>query len=248
VSTKPDWLTSDEVRNVRVDLAAVHRIAVMEGWHEGTWNHFSAKVPGHDDHMLVTPGRTHFSRVTASNLLLAAPDGTILDGDGLPNESAWAIHHPLHRARPEVGCALHAHTPYATALASLDGWQLNERGGQHAAKFYKRMAYYEYQGTVTATKEGKQIAEALENKRVLILANHGVLVVGETVEEAALYLLVLERACQTELLAMSTGHSIHKIPKSVAKGISNHVPGFGELGYLKAMKAVLDQRGDDYAA
>ncbi len=246
MSDRPSWVASEEIRKVRVDLAAVHRIAVMEGWHEGTWNHFSAKVPGHDDHMLLTPGQTHFSRVTASNLLLAAPDGTILDGDGLPNESAWAIHSPVHKARPEVGCALHAHPAYATALASLDGWELNERGGQHAAKFYRRLAYYEYQGTVTATKEGKQIADALENQRALIMANHGVLVVGETVEEAALYLLVLERACRTELLALSTGYSIHKIPKLVAKAISNHVPGFGELGYLDAMKAVLDQQGDDY--
>jgi ribulose-5-phosphate 4-epimerase/fuculose-1-phosphate aldolase len=238
---------SKEVRDVRVDLAAVHRVAVMEGWHEGTWNHFSAKVPEHEDHLLLTPGHTHFSRVSASNLLLAGPDGTILDGSGVPNESAWAIHHPLHEARPDVGCALHAHTPYATALSTLDGWQLNERAHQHSAKFFRRMAYYDYQGTVTSTKEGEQIAEALEEKRALIMANHGVLVVGETIEEAALYLLVLERACRTELLAMSTGYPISKMPKAVAKKISNHVPGFGELGYLDAMKAVLDHRGEDYA-
>ncbi len=246
-STARKRSAAGRLRSLRADLAAVHRIAVLEGWHEGTWNHFSARVPGRANRLLLTPGRTHFSRVQASNLLLVDAKGRVVEGSGTPNISAWAIHRAIYLARPDVGCALHAHPPYATALSCLEGWRMQVRAGQDAAKFYRRVAYYDYRGTVTAEEEGDEIAAALGDHRALIMANHGVLVVGTTIEEAVLYLLVLERACRTELLALSTGRAIGRIPKRVARAVSDGEPGFGELGYLDAMKDVLDHRGEDYA-
>ena len=239
--------TAQAVAQTRIDLAATHRIAVLENLHEGTWNHFSTKVPGRPDHILLSPGRTHFSRVTASSLVMTNEKGAVVEGNGTPNISAWAIHQPIQQARPDVFCALHVHSPYATALASIDGWRFNERAGQHAGNFYGKVAYFDYEGIVTEAEEGEHMAACIGDNKVLFLANHGVLVVGETVEIAMLQLLSLERACQTELLALWTGRSIREIPKEVAHAVANRKDGFGEVGYLDAMKDVLDHEGQDYA-
>lgn len=215
--------------------------------HEGTWNHFSTKVPGRPNHLLLSPGHTHFSRVTTSSLVMTNEEGAVVEGDGIPNISAWAIHQPIQQARPDVFCALHVHSPYATALASIDGWRFNKRAGQLAANFYGKVAYFDYEGIVTEAEEGERMAECIGDNKALFMANHGILVVGETVEIAMLHLLALERACQVELLALSTGQSIRKIPKKVARAVAGRNDGFGELGYLDAMKDVLDHAGQDYA-
>ncbi len=236
-------------RTARIDLAAVHRLVVLENMHEGTWNHFSAKVPGQPGYLLLTPGQTHFSRVTASNLLMTDPNGGVVEGTGTPNVSAWAIHQPIQQARPDVSCVLHVHPPNATALASLDGWTFNARVSQQAAAFYGRVGYYGYEGVVTESHEGERMAGGLgDDKWVLFLSNHGVLVVGETVELAMLRLVMLEKACQLERLALSTGRPIRSIPEAVARRVGEmDREGFGELGYLDAMKDVLDHQGHDYA-
>ena len=235
-------------RLCRVDFAAVHRIVVHEDLHEGTWNHFSCKVPGRPGHLFITPGQTHFSRVTASSLVEVGPQGRSVGGKGRLNVSAWAIHDPIQRARPDIACALHVHGPYSTALASIDGWRLDERGSQNAAVFYENCAYFGYEGLVTESDEGERMAEALGDKRVLFLANHGVLVVGDTIEKAMLWLYQLERACMNELLVLQAGRRIRPIPAAAAKRNADlSVESAGEAGYLEGMKRVLDAEGQDYA-
>lgn len=237
-------------RQTRVDLAAVHRIVVLENMHEGTWNQFSCKVPGKPGHLLLTPGQTHFSRVTASGLVELDPSGNPVSGEGHLNVSAWAIHDPIQRARPDILCALHVHAPYSTALCSIDGWRFNERGSQNAAVFYEKVAYFDYEGIVTGREEGERMVEALGDKRVLFLANHGVLVVGRTIEQAMIHLYQLERACMNEWFVRSTGRALREISVEAARynaELGEDLAG-GEAGYLEGMKAVLDQQGQDYAS
>ena len=236
------------IRQTRVDLAAVHRIAVLEGLHEGTWNHFSATVPGHPGHLLLSPGQTHFSRVTASGLLMTDPDGKVVEGSGIPNMSAWAVHAPIYRARPDLKCLLHVHSPYLTALASTDGWRLDTRGGQLAGNFHGNVAYFGYEGIVTEDDEGERMAAALGDKSTLILANHGALVGAATIEVAFLHILALERACMTEWMVKAAGGTIRRVPAHVAESVAAMAAeGFGEAGYIEGMKAVLDHEGQDYA-
>ena len=85
----------------RRDLAAAHRLAVLENLHEGTWNHFSLKHPERRGQMLITPGHIHFSQVTASNLVVMDGAGEMVSGDRAPNMVAWALHYPVQRARPD---------------------------------------------------------------------------------------------------------------------------------------------------
>ena len=232
----------------RIDLAAVHRITVLEGLHEGTWNHFSAAVPGRPGYLLLSPGQTHFSRVTASGLLMTDPEGNVVEGTGIPNISAWAIHAPLYRARPDISCALHVHSPYVTAMASTEGWRLDTRGGQLAGVFHGNVAYFDYEGIVTEDDEGERMAEALGSKSTLIMANHGALAAAASIEVAMLHLLSLERACMTEWMVQSAGGRIRQVPVEVAEAVAATAPdGFGERGYLDGMKAVLDHQGQDYA-
>ncbi|MYE33358.1 MAG: hypothetical protein F4X23_00715 [Gemmatimonadales bacterium] len=236
------------IRRARVDFAAVHRIIVHENMHEGTWNHLSCKVPGRPGHLLISPGRTHFSRVTASNLVEVNADGRSVGGEGRLNVSAWAIHAPIQRARPDVTCALHVHPPYSTALASIDGWEFDERGSQNAAIFYGNCAYFGYEGIVTEADEGERMVEALGDKRVLFLANHGVLMVGDTIEKTMLWLYQLERACMNEMLALQSGGKIRPIPVEAARyNAALSAYAVGEAGYLDGMKDVLDADGQDYA-
>ena len=238
----------DAVRQARVDFAAVHRIIVHENMHEGTWNHFSCKVPGRPGHLFITPGRTHFSRVTAGNLVEVGPDGRPVGGEGRLNVSAWAIHEPVQRARPDIVCALHIHAPYSTALASVEGWRLDERGSQNAAVFYGNCAYVGYGGIVTEADEGERMVGALGDKRVLFLANHGVLLVGDTIEKAMLWLYQLERACMNEMLALQTGRKIRPIPVEAARhNAEMSIESAGEAGYLEGMRKMLDAEGQDYA-
>ena len=236
------------IRQARIDFAAVHRIIVHENMHEGTWNHFSCKVPGRSGHLLITPGQTHFSRVTASNLVEVGRTDARWAGEGRLNVSAWAIHAPVQRARPDIMCALHIHAPYSTALASIDGWRLDERGSQNAAVFYGNCAYFGYEGIVTEADEGERMVEALSDKRVLFLANHGVLIVGDTIEKTMLWLYQLERACMNEMLALQTGRRIRPIPVEAAQHNADmSVESAGEAGYLEGMKELLDAEGQDYA-
>ena len=247
VSRRP---ANDEaaIRRTRIDFAAVHRIVVHENMHEGTWNHFSCKLPGRPGHLLITPGQTHFSRVTASSLVEVDPEGRPFGTEGRLNVSAWAIHEPIQRARPDIVCALHIHAPWSTALASIDGWRFDERGSQNAAVFYGNCAYFGYEGLVTESDEGERMAEALGDRRVLFLANHGVLVVGDTIEKAMLWLYMLERACMNELLVLQAGRRIRPIPIAAAKlNAELSIESSGEAGYLEGMKEVLDAEGQDYA-
>ena len=123
----------------RVDLAAAHRLAVRDDLHEGTWNHLSLVVPGEPDKILITPGVCHWSQITASSLAVVGPDDELDEMRG-SNDHLWVgyrIHYPLHRARPDAICVLHAHPPYATASA----WSRaasSEWAEQNSLEFYGR--------------------------------------------------------------------------------------------------------------
>ncbi|MDH3732972.1 MAG: class II aldolase/adducin family protein [Gemmatimonadota bacterium] len=235
------------ILSARQDLAACHRITVLENLHEGTWNQFSCKVPGRPGHILLTPGMTHFSRVTAASLVELDPRGDAVEGDGQLNQSAWAIHHPIHMARPDIQCALHVHAPYSTALCSIEGWRFDDRGSQNAGVFFDNVAYFEYEGIVTAEEEGGRMVDALGDKRVLFMANHGVLVVADTIEKAMLFVYQLERACMNELLVYSSGRAINRIPVEAARHNAQLSEGVSsEAGYLEAMKDVLRAQGQDF--
>ncbi|MDA8108046.1 MAG: aldolase [Betaproteobacteria bacterium] len=237
-------------REARADLAAAFRLAVRMGLHEGVCNHFTLRLPGSDERFLLNRFGLHWSELSASNLLVLDAQGRLLEGEGEFEKTAFHIHSRIHLACAQARCVLHTHMPYATALALLEGGRL-EMAGQNALRFYGDVAYYdEYHGLVLDPEEGDRIARALGEKRCLFLASHGVIVVGPSVAEAFDLLYYLERACQAQVLAMSTGKALRKVAEQVARDTQQLLlednPKYAGA-HFAALKRILDREEPGYA-
>ena len=239
-------------RQARIDLAAALRLAVANGFHEGIDNHFTLAVPGRAERFLLNPYGLHWSEVRASDLLAVDMAGTVVDGDGIADRTAVCIHGPIHRRG--FACVLHTHMPYATALTQLEDMTV-EMVGQNALGFHGEIAYdHAYNGLALDMAEGERMADAMGGKPVLMLANHGVIVCGKSVADAFNSLYFLERACQTQVLAMSTGKPLRRVGAEVVArtraqfGDTGLAPGLNAYDYhFDALKRLLDRREPGYA-
>lgn len=210
-------LNSPAVIQARHELAACFQLAARYGLEEGICNHFSAMVPGHDQLFFVNPYGYAFAEITASRLLVCDLMGNVVDGDGVPESTAFHIHARLHLKQPRVRVAMHTHMPNATALCLLQGPPLLWLG-QTALKFYGRTAVDEnYNGLALDDSEGDRIATTLGDADVLFLKNHGVIVTGPSIAQAWDDLYYLERAAEVQLLAMQTGRPLQPVPPSIAQ-------------------------------
>lgn len=216
-------LDSEPIRQARIDLAACLRMAARLGMGEGICNHFSALVPGYPELFLVNPYGLAFAEVTASSLLICDFDGNVLAGAGRPEATAFYIHAQLHRLNPHAVAAFHTHMPNATALCLLEGEPLLW-AGQTSLKFHGRIAVDEhYNGLALDNAEGQRIAEAAGDANVILLKNHGPLVLGPSIAEAWDDLYYLERAAEVQLKAMASGRPLKSVPESVAVAASKQM-------------------------
>lgn len=238
-----DW------HRIRKDLAAAHRLAVRDGLNEGTWNHFSYVSPDEPDKMLITPDRTHWRMVTASNLALLDKDGGLIEGIRPPRLAGWIIHAPVHRSRSDANCVMHVHSPYIVAMSIRTDISFDTQLSQQAAQFHDDVAYYDvYDGLLEAEEEGYRMADALGDKRILLLRNHGAMVVAPSISRAYLDLYQLERACMYQLLSgAANDNRVQRIPADVAAGMSAAVRAAPVDGDFDAMVEVLDALEPDYA-
>jgi ribulose-5-phosphate 4-epimerase/fuculose-1-phosphate aldolase len=233
----------DEIVQARKDLAAALRWAARLGLNEGICNHFSLAVPGTVDRFLINPQGLHWSEITPGDLVMTDPEGRTIKGKHPVESTAFYIHGRIHLNKPSARCVLHTHMPYATALTIADGGRL-EWANQNALRFYGRVAYDEcYNGVVLNTEEGDRIAAQLGDADVLFLANHGVIVCGETVAKAFDDLYILERACQVQVLAEGTGKPLRIVPDSVAAMAARQIAAetVQPRLHLEALKRILDR-------
>jgi ribulose-5-phosphate 4-epimerase/fuculose-1-phosphate aldolase len=240
----------------RVDLAACYRLAAHFGLNEGIDNHLTLLVPGYTDRFFLAPFGLHWSEIRASDFMVVDFGGQIVSGDGPIEDTALYIHLPVHRLAPQARCALHTHMPYATALSMLDNPCL-EMASQNALGYYNDIAYEaDYNGLAFDHTEGERLARALGDKSVLLMRNHGVLVVGQSVPKAFERLYFLERAAKTQVLALSTGRVLRLIPETVVKATvaQSQSPGGSQVGgrdradlHFDALKRMLDRMSPDYA-
>ena len=235
-------------RAVRVDLAAAFRLAVRMDLHEGVCNHFSAMLD--ERRFLLNSYGLHWSEVTASNLVALDGEGRVIEGSGEIEKTAFTIHSRIHLANPRAKCVLHTHMPYATALTLLEGGRL-EMVEQNALRFHDDIAYDEtYNGLVVDPGEGDRLAGVLGHKRVMFLANHGVIVVGPTVAEAFDALYYLERACRLQVLARSMGGQLRAVRDEVVREtyrlILADTPKYA-AAHFSALKRILDREEPSYS-
>ncbi|MEM9425993.1 MAG: class II aldolase/adducin family protein [Pseudomonadota bacterium] len=240
--------TLDETQ-IRIDLAAALRLSCREGWHEAVANHFSAAVSADGKKFLVNPRWVHWSRVKASDLVLCdADDAATMDRPDAPDPSAWAIHSALHRKLSQARVALHIHPPHATALAGLVDPTIKPID-QTTARFYNRMAYdMAFGGIATAEEEGERIADAIGDAKTVMMQNHGVTTLGETVAEAWDALYHLERAARTMVLAYSTGRELAVMGDNMAEDVAMEweADRAQQLSHFNEMKRILDKEEPDY--
>ena len=201
----------------RLDLAAAFRWAARLNFHEATANHFSAAVSNDGSKFLLNPRGRHFSQMRASELLLLDADMAGVEANPEADPSAWYLHAHLHRFVPQARCILHTHMPYTTTLACLADFEFLMLD-QNACRFHKRIAYdRNYAGIAIDDAEGERVAGLLgDDKTVLLMGNHGVIVVGKSVAEAFDELYYLEKAAQLQVLALSTGRPLALVPDEVA--------------------------------
>jgi ribulose-5-phosphate 4-epimerase/fuculose-1-phosphate aldolase len=166
--------------------------------------------------------------------------------------SAQSIHAPLHRLTG-AKVVLHTHQPWATALNMLQDNRLLP-ATQTAAFFHGRIAYDDtYTGLASSNDEGERLAALMGDKTVLFMKNHGVVTIGDTVAQAYRRLYKLEKACQTQVLAMSTGKALNILSEEVIQrvqvpsGSDRHPRGDRERLYFEANMRILDRTNPGYA-
>ena len=239
----------DEWRG-RVDLAAAFRLAAEQDWHESVANHFSLAVSEDGKRFLMNPRWKHFARIRARDLLLLdADDRATMQRPDAPDPSAWCIHGAIHAALPHARCVLHVHSPYATAIACLADPAVPPID-QNCARFYNRVTIDRHYGGVADTvEEGRRLASVLGTRRVLIMANHGVLVGAPTVADAYDELYYFERSCKTLVLAYSTGRPLNVMPHELAERTAKdweEYPSYADAHFAE-MKALLDAKDASYS-
>jgi ribulose-5-phosphate 4-epimerase/fuculose-1-phosphate aldolase len=237
----------DTIDAAKRDLAASLRLAAHYGLNEGVCNHFSYAVPGLEDRFLLNPHGIHWSRIRASDILLIDGAGRTIEGEGEAELTAFTIHGRIHANNARARCVLHTHMPYATTLACLEDGKL-EPIHQNALRFHDDVAYDpDYNGLAEDAEEGDRIAAALGDRKVLFMANHGVVVVGETIAQAFDDLYYLERACQVQVLALSTGRPLKRVGDNRAAETRAEYDRGGAYydAHFNAMKRLLDP---DYAS
>jgi ribulose-5-phosphate 4-epimerase/fuculose-1-phosphate aldolase len=194
----------EERRHRKQRLAAAFRLFGHFGFDEGAAGHITARDPERLDHFWVNPLGLNFKQIRVGDLLLVNDRGEVVEGEWPLNQAAFAIHSQIHAARPDVTSAAHAHSVHGKAWSTLH--RLLDPLTQDACVFYGDHALYDdFTGVVLDLEEGKRIAHVLGDAKAVILANHGLLTVGQTVDEAAWWFITMERTCQAQLLAEAAG-------------------------------------------
>ncbi|MGW1994119.1 class II aldolase/adducin family protein [Embleya sp. NPDC001921] len=201
----PTFETVEQERRHRKErLTAALRLFGRFGFEEGVAGHITARDPELTDHFWVNPFGMSFKHITVDDLILVNHEGQVVEGRYHVNQAAFAIHSQIHAARPDVVAAAHSHSVHGRAISAL-GIRL-EPITQDVCPFYEDHELFDdYAGVVLDAEEGRRIAKTLGPRKALILRNHGLLTVGQSVDAAAWWFITMERSCQVQLLAQAAG-------------------------------------------
>lgn len=235
----------------RVDMAAAFRWTARLGMHEAVANHFSLAVNEDGTQFLMNPNQRHFSRIKASDLLfLDANDPNTMDQPDAPDPTAWGLHGSIHRACPHARCVMHVHSIHATVLACLADSTLPPID-QNTATFYNRYVIDSGFGGLAFEEEGARCAAMLSDPKIktMIMGNHGVLIIGDSVADTFNRLYYFERAAETYIRALQTGKPLRVLSDEIAEKTAQELEDYPDQSgrHLSELKAILDDEGSNYA-
>lgn len=221
----------DERLHRKQQLAAALRIFGRLGFGEGVAGHITARDPEYPDHFWVNPFGKSFRLMKVSDLICVNHHGEVVYGNQPVNRAAFVLHAAIHKARPDVIAAAHAHSVYGKAWSTL-GRKLDPIT-QDACAFYEDHVLIKEQGgaVVFEVAAGEEIASHFPTGKAAIHQNHGLFTVGKTVEAAAFWFITMERNCQAQLLAEAVGTPI-LVPHEMAQ-YTQQLTGFPEAGWLQ---------------
>ncbi len=218
MSTSVKSQVSEAEWQMRVDLAACYRAVAMYGWDDLVFTHISARVPGPEHHFLINPYGMMFDEVTASSLVKVDLHGEkVMESDFDINPAGFTIHSAVHEAREDAKCVMHLHTVDGVAVSVLeDGLQAYS---QQSLFPLASLSYHSYEGVALNPDEKVRLVEDLGSTQFMILRNHGLLTCADTIPDAFLFMFILQRACEIQIKAQSTGQKLVPIPEPILKGI-----------------------------
>jgi ribulose-5-phosphate 4-epimerase/fuculose-1-phosphate aldolase len=205
-------------------------------------------VPGTANHFFINPYGTHFSEITASNLVKIDLDGNIVEStDHTVNQAGFVIHSAVHAARHDVECVLHTHTRAGVAISCLAEGLLPLN--QFSLQFYNRVAYHDYEGVALDLDERERLVADLGDRRILILRNHGLLTAGRTIPEAFSLMYYLDQSCRIQLDIMASGGKMLRVSEATGEKVArqferNGVPA-GQREW-PALLRILDAKDPSY--
>ena len=235
----------------RKDLAAAFRWTARLNRHEAVANHFSLAINADGSEFLINPNQMHFSKIKASDLLVIdANDPETLEGPNAPDITAWGLHSAIHRHCPHARCAMHVHPIFSTVLASLADSRLLPID-QNTATFFNRYVIDDSYGGLALEEEGERCAQLLQDpkKTVMIMGNHGIMVIGKSVAETFNRMYYFERAAETYIRALQTGQKLRILSDTIAEKTASEVDQYPEQSdrHLAELKEILDSEHSDYS-
>ena len=238
-------------KKIRVELPCAYTLVDYFGWCELIYAHLTARVPGPDSHFLINPYGLNYDEVTASNLVKIDINGHVVEHSDHPiNEAGFIIHSAIHMLENTSNhVVMHTHSRAGMAVAALKDGLLPISMG--ATMFYDDIAYHDYEGPSLYLDERSRLQSSLGNKRALILRNHGLMTVGETVPEAFVRLYRLESACRTQLDASAAGEVNlldHDTASKSGQDVNRFMESADEYGQLEfdALMRKIDKLDDSY--
>ena len=208
---------SSEEWEQRVHLAACYRLAALHGWDDLVFTHISARVPGPGHHFLINPYGMTFDEITASSLVKIDLDGRKVEPSPHEvNPAGFTIHSAIHAAREDAICVMHLHTHDGVAVSA-------QRDGvlpisQQSMVVLSSLAYHDYEGIALVDDERPRLVRDLADRDYLMLRNHGLLTVGDSVATAFLNMYMFQSVCAIQLRAQSGGGELLRVPAGVLAG------------------------------
>ena len=233
----------------RVALAACYRLTAMYGWQDLIFTHISARVPGPEHHFLINPYGMLFEEITASSLIKVDLLGQKVSESPFEiNPAGFTIHSAVHASREDAKCVIHVHSVNGIAVSCQKAGVLPI--SQQSIFVLSSLAYHNYEGVALNEEEKPRLVSDLGDKSFLMLRNHGLLTVAESIVDAFLYMYFFESCCMIQVRAQAGGGELIQIHSKIIEGAKAQAKAAtsgmqGELAWPGLLRK-LDRMDDSY--